>query len=513
MNILYPNGKEKIKSLSEDTIKDLALNELIDMFSANDAEKAFALKVLSTFVNDVDTIVYRQEIIKDLLSDDDFRASLKIILKKIRVLREYRMHNHFHVVKKTSIWDMIEYMEEMDIYIQTVEELSALFERTQFSARGLKDISSLLSEAIKTDRLSEVKKFVTDMKADISTLKSVTVGINLDPELYPEEVIMISMNTVPYKSRMVFRDMAASVQAQREITYRYPSPTMKYLTADIEKELSRAVRKYKKALREHIDFKGYFLVDICDDLNFYLQIAEFGAGLNKKGLSISFPKISQDSDHVKMDQLYNLRLTKEESDDIVKNDISFSKNEKIYILTGPNRGGKTIMTQAVGMAALMAAQGLFIAGENYEGYTFCDILTHFPAEEDQTLNMGRLGEEAVRIRQIVKDATPLSLVLLNETYASTNAVDGLYLAKDLVRILKHKDVAAIYNTHLHELARSTDSMNEWDGNSDVVSLTMEMVDNTNTFKVLRAKPDTTSHARNVALKYGVTYDQMLNSRD
>ena len=53
-------------------------------------------------------------------------------------------------------------------------------------------------------------------------------------------------------------------------------------------------------------------------------------------------------------------------------------------------------------------------------------------------------------------------------------------------------------------------MNEWEGSSDVVSLTMEMVDNTNTFRVLRAKPDATSHARNVALKYGVTYDQMLN---
>ena len=510
MNILYPKGKENTKKLSEDSIKDLALNELVEMFSTIDTEKSFALNVLSTLIDDNETIIYRQEIIKDLLSDDEFRASLKNILKKIRVLREYRMHNHFHAVKKTSIWDMIEYMEEMDIYIQTVEELSQLFERTSLSSQGLKDISSLLSEAIKTDRLTEVKKFVADMKTDISTLKSVTIGINLDSELYPEEVIMVSMNTVSYKSRMIFRDMAASVHAQREITYRYPSPTMKYLTNDIEKELSRAVRKYKKALREHIDFKGYFLVDICDDLNFYLQIAEFGAELIKKGLPISFPKISADSDHVKMEQIYNLRLVNEGSDEIVKNNISFSENEKIYVLTGPNRGGKTIMTQAVGMAALMAAQGLFIAGISYEGYLFNDILTHFPAEEDQTLNMGRLGEEAVRIQQIVKDATPFSLVLLNETYASTNAVDGLYLAKDLVRILKHKNVPAIYNTHLHELARSTDEMNEWDGNSDVVSLTMEMVDNNNTFRVLRAKPDTTSHARNVALKYGVTYDQMLN---
>ena len=157
----------------------------------------------------------------------------------------------------------------------------------------------------------------------------------------------------------------------------------------------------------------------------------------------------------------------------------------------------------------MAGQGMFVAADEYEGYLFGGILTHFPADENETLNLGRLGEEAVRIQKIVGEADSRTLVLLNETYSSTSAVDGVYLAKDLVHILKHKEIPVIFNTHLHDLARMTEQMNEWDGEGKVVSLTMEIVNNVNTYKVLRKEPDSSSFAHNIALKYGVTYEQML----
>jgi len=162
-------------------------------------------------------------------------------------------------------------------------------------------------------------------------------------------------------------------------------------------------------------------------------------------------------------------------DNIVENDFSFTDKEKVFILTGPNRGGKTMLTQAVGIDAFLAGQGLFVAAKAYEGFLFNRILTHFPADENETIDLGRLGEEAVRIQRIIREADNRTLVLLNETYSSTSAGDGLYLAKDLVHILKHKEIPTIFNTHLHELARNTDEMNKWDGEGEVVSLTMEML--------------------------------------
>ena len=62
--------------------------------------------------------------------------------------------------------------------------------------------------------------------------------------------------------------------------------------------------------------------------------------------------------------IYNLKLAINkvggEEIDIITNDIDFDDRYRIFILTGPNRGGKTIFTQAVGLAVLMAQWGVSV---------------------------------------------------------------------------------------------------------------------------------------------------------
>ena len=133
-------------------------------------------------------------------------------------------------------------------------------------------------------------------------------------------------------------------------------------------------------------------------------------------------------------------------------------------------------------------------------------------DENLTINYGRLGEEAVKIKEIVKEADANTLILFNETYSTTSAQDGLYLSKDLLKILKETGSALIFNTHIHEVARSIDEINTWPGESDCVSLVMEIKNNVNTFKVKRSEPDSKSYARNIAEKYGITYEQMKEDK-
>ena len=56
-------------------------------------------------------------------------------------------------------------------------------------------------------------------------------------------------------------------------------------------------------------------------------------------------------------------------------------------------------------------------------------------------------------------------------------------------------------------------MNGWKGESDFVSIIMEIKDNVNTFHVKRSEPDSCSYARNIAEKYGITYEQMIEEED
>lgn len=509
MNLLYPYGKDNLCEISEDTYKNLAIDELVQMIAVTGEEQELVRKVFKTLPTDKNTCLYRQEILRDLIASEEFCNELNEVLKKLNVLKEYNVHNHFLISKRASMWDLIDYMNEMDIYVQIVEDLNILFEKYSMSSQGLKEIEKLLKDVVDMDQISELKEIVEGLKAEVSTLKSVTIGINLTQDLYPAEIRVLDYSTLPVASKYDKVAWGISIAARREVRYREPAPFMKYICEDMEKHLNRSVQKYKSELKKYINFKGYFLLDICNDLKFYLMVAKFGRKLSASGNTVCFPKIHDDWTEVKIKGIYNIRLTTKNLETIVKNDFDFAGREKIFILTGPNRGGKTMLTQAVGIAAFMAGQGMFAAADDYEGFLFDKIFTHFPADENETLDLGRLGEEAVRVKTIVGKVDEKSLVLLNETYSSTSALDGFYLARDLVHLLKHKGVPTIYNTHIHELGRTVGEMNRWDGEADIVSLVMEIKDNVNTYRVLHDLPDTGSFARNIALKYGVTYEQML----
>ena len=72
----------------------------------------------------------------------------------------------------------------------------------------------------------------------------------------------------------------------------------------------------------------------------------------------------------------------------------------------------------------MMSLGMFVTADSCIGLPFCNILTHFPIDENLTINYGRLGEEAVRIKEIVKASDENSLILFNETFSTTSASDG-----------------------------------------------------------------------------------------
>ena len=209
---------------------------------------------------------------------------------------------------------------------------------------------------------------------------------------------------------------------------------------------------------------------------------------------------------------YNMKLamTMEDVSDIVPNDLSFDQKRTVYILTGANRGGKTTITQAAGQLFVLAQGGLFVPAESFR-YVPCDcIYTHFPADEDKTLDLGRLGEECVRFKDIFSKSTGRSIVLLNETFSTTSFEEGYYIARDSVKALLAKGVRTIYNTHMHKLGEDADELTRESSSAGAASLVMRTEEGKRSFKVALAQPEGSSYARDIAEKYGVTYDMLVS---
>ena len=138
------------------------------------------------------------------------------------------------------------------------------------------------------------------------------------------------------------------------------------------------------------------------------------------------------------------------------------------------------------------------------------IYTHFPADEDKTLDLGRLGEECIRFRESYNACTKDSLYLLNESFSTTSFEEGYYIAKDAVKALLKKSVRTIYNTHMHKLGESVDELNGENSRAFASSVVVQSKDGQRSFKIEVAPPEGMSYARDIAEKYGVTYEMLTD---
>ena len=310
MNLLFCNTEVNKRKLSPDTHRHLAIDELIDLIGVTEDDKDIIKTVFSEITDDPDTIQYRQDILRDFLSNDSFCEELEELLQKLDVLKEFYDHNHFLKEKKTSIWDLLDYSQEMEVYCQIIEGMNELFSKHTISSEGLKTIAESIREVIDSDRISELKEIISSLRADISTVKSVNLGVNLDASLHPEEIVFMSFSGIPYKSKINNKTAwGISIASQKRITYNDPSPVMKYLSQELERELGKKVKRTKTDLKEYINLKGYFLLDIIKDLKYYLLISKYAKKLQNGGYSFCFPKIDNNADSVNIKGIYNIRLT------------------------------------------------------------------------------------------------------------------------------------------------------------------------------------------------------------
>ena len=88
--------------------------------------------------------------------------------------------------------------------------------------------------------------------------------------------------------------------------------------------------------------------------------------------------------------------------------------------------------------------------------------------------------------------------------------EGYYIAKDSVRALLKKSVRTIYNTHMHKLGETVDEFNQENTEAKVSSIIVQSKEGRRSFKIEVAPPEGMSYARDIAEKYGVTYEMLTD---
>ncbi|WP_433330510.1 MutS-related protein [Spirillospora sp. CA-294931] len=169
----------------------------------------------------------------------------------------------------------------------------------------------------------------------------------------------------------------------------------------------------------------------------------------------------------------------------------------LIMVTGTNRGGKSTFLRAVGLAQLMTQCGMFVAADRFTAPIAHGILTHFRREEDRSMSSGRLDEELARMSAAVDRLGPGSLLLCNESFASTTEREASGIAAEIIRALTDLGVRIVFVTHLYELARR---LHAEAGGGQVFLTTERDADGEPTFRIVPGAPSPTAHAEDLYLR-------------
>ena len=135
----------------------------------------------------------------------------------------------------------------------------------------------------------------------------------------------------------------------------------------------------------------------------------------------------------------------------VGNDLE-AGHARLIMVTGANQGGKSTFLRALGLAHLMMQCGMFAPAASMRATVRPGVFTHFPRNEDRTMNRGRLDDELARLSTIADRLTEGALLLLNESFATTDEREGSQIAREIIRALTERDVTVVFVTHLFDLA-------------------------------------------------------------
>jgi DNA mismatch repair ATPase MutS len=162
----------------------------------------------------------------------------------------------------------------------------------------------------------------------------------------------------------------------------------------------------------------------------------------------------------------------------------------------------------------MAQAGLFVPARSATVSPADTVLTHFPSGEAGSIETGRLSQELGDLARLFDSATGRSLLLLNESLASTNASEALVVAEEMLTALRRIGTRTLYATHLHEIAGRLEELNEpTDAGPKIGALTAETIWDGDavrrTYRITEGTPYGKSFARDLAQRHGISYEQLL----
>ncbi len=474
-------------------------------------------KVMMVPLTDREDILFRQGILQDCFSQETFIRRLYDLTGDI--LGQWNAigrQDKKKIGNRSPVAQLIVKIHLLKLFVTGLGRIRELLEEylEKLSSQGLRGLYNRLNQEFSKETEERLGKILQDISfyTDVSDQESRSEStVN-----YPRIVVECGLGDGLKLDGMRLEEVSTG-------TGRFHKPggtvsrIQKYMNSFIQDSFSIQGSTLLKEQASRLEFQVVsYVVDSCapfmDAFNrffdqIHFQAAFYRGAINLRhhmrrfGLEDCFPSPGE-QETLCFRNLKELAMCMEQRVNAVGNTCDI-RRKTLLIITGANQGGKSTFLRSIGVAQVMMQCGLTVAAESFESGIFPRLFTHFTRREDSAMNSGRLDEELGRMDRIIGHLGDRSLLLLNESFASTTEKEGSVIAYDIVRALAESGVKILTVTHLLSFAQRMYDENAGKEASEVEFLCAERLEGgKRTYKMIRHAPELTSFGLDL-------YDEIL----
>ncbi len=450
-----------------------------------------------TRLGSVTAIAYRQEILRDLEGKPLF-GGINSFASEMRAMRAHLgQAAKLHYPRQQQAW----FLDAVTLYCDAVVDLLGHLTGADLTSRGFRAFRDYVQEYAHSPGF-------TTLAADTASLREQLAGIRYCLQIRDNRI-----KVTRYDGEANYGADVASTFSRFKLGAVHDYQTkfleladMDHIEAGILDLVAQLYPDTFAALNEFGDrHRGYLdrtIAAFDREVQFYVAYLEFAARLERAGLTFCYPEVSDQSKETVAQETFDLALADKliaEKAAVVRNDFHLTGSERILVVSGPNQGGKTTLARTFGQLHYLASLGLKVPGRQARLFGFDQLFTHFERGENLKDLRGKLEDDLTRIRGILDQATPSSIIIMNEIFTSTALQDAVFLGTKVLEEIIQLDLICVCVTFIDEFASL--------GPSTVSMVSTVVPDNPaeRTFKVVRRPADGLAYAVAIAEKYGLTY--------
>ncbi|MBE6628679.1 MAG: hypothetical protein E7629_07115 [Ruminococcaceae bacterium] len=505
----------------KETLKSLGVDKLLYNPKFN---------ISDYFTDDIAVLQRRSVVFGDVLNVAGLYDLLQKMTKRLSSFSEILRSESEIGNKERSIFSA----KQLQLYFEIIDEAEQYYvtlpDKEFFASEEFKQLFEQIHTIANSKEYLDLKKGTHKLINKITHIKSISVGFNFDTKLSPVEMGITSINDQYIQSgklidKILRMDFSADglqaiepiVAVDKTLFSDEFDVLQNSLLRAVDKIFTRAIRDWPREFTKYIEDQLSFLLNLLSDFQFILVVTEIHKKLMESGVPMCVPNYHGKDERVfHAKRLYNpalaIRMSEVgESGKLVGNDVKFDDKGRIYILTGPNNGGKSVFMVSVGMAQILAQLGMLVPAEQLDISPVDHIYVHFPEYQTKE-KMGRLEDECARVKDIFATINEYSLCLFDETFSSTDSDEGCQLAFEVLRAIESFGAHAIFGTHFHHLVRLIDeAKTELNVCQSFDYLCAGIFGGKQrTYRITRSKPEGKSYASAIAEKYGLSYEKLAH---